>query len=90
MGTLLSLPQQCSNGRLHRSHHPTWVVTPQEEEWWESLWSHASRRQLEGLEAPVLAQVKAAMLHKVQVFKQADGIHAPFRALCAVGTKPEA
>ena len=27
MGTLLSLPQKCSNGRLHRSHQPTWVVT---------------------------------------------------------------
>jgi hypothetical protein len=27
MGTLLSLPQQCSNGRLHRGHQPTWVVT---------------------------------------------------------------
>src|SRR5207247_8852399 len=27
MGTLLSLPQKCSNGRLHRGHQPTWVVT---------------------------------------------------------------
>ncbi len=27
MGTLLSLPQTCSNGRWHRSHQPTWVVT---------------------------------------------------------------
>ena len=27
MGTRLSLPRQCSNGRLHRGHQPTWVVT---------------------------------------------------------------
>ena len=26
-GPLLSLPQTCSNGRWHRSHQPTWVVT---------------------------------------------------------------
>jgi SAM-dependent methyltransferase len=74
---------------IHISLDETEFIYPQEEDWWLSLWSHASRRQLEGLEAPVLAQVKAAMLHKVQVFKQADGIHALFRALCAVGTKPE-
>jgi hypothetical protein len=27
MGTLLSLPQKCSKGRLHRDPQPTWVVT---------------------------------------------------------------
>jgi hypothetical protein len=27
LGTLLSLPQQCSKGRLHRDPQPTWVVT---------------------------------------------------------------
>jgi cytidylate kinase len=27
MGPLLSLPQTCSNGRLHRGHQPPWVVT---------------------------------------------------------------
>jgi ubiquinone/menaquinone biosynthesis C-methylase UbiE len=82
--------QQAGFVDIHISVDETEFIYPQEEDWWASLWSHASRRQLERLEAPVLAQVKAAMLHKVQVFKQADGIHALFRALCAVGTKPEA
>ena len=30
MGALLSLPQQCSKGRLHRDPQPTWVVTRQQ------------------------------------------------------------
>jgi SAM-dependent methyltransferase len=34
-------------------------VYTQEEDWWLSLWSHAIRRRLEQLDAPVLAQVKA-------------------------------
>jgi len=61
----------------------------QDEEWWESLWSHGLRSRLERLEAPVLAQVKSDMLHKVRALKQSDGIHAVFRALYAVGAKPE-
>lgn len=63
-------------------------VYAQDDEWWASLWSHGVRNRLERLEAPVLAQVKSDMLHKVQVLKQSDGIHAVFRALYAVGTKP--
>jgi SAM-dependent methyltransferase len=63
-------------------------IYTQDEDWWVWLWSIATRRWLERLEAPVLAQVKADMLHKVQVWKRADSIHAPFHALCSVGTKP--
>jgi hypothetical protein len=80
--------QQAGFVDIHVSMEEAEFVYPQEEDWWLSLWSHATRRRLERLEAPVLAQVKAAMLHKVQVLKQADGIHALFRAFCAVGTKP--
>lgn len=82
--------QQAGFVDIHISLDETELVYAQEEDWWTSLWSHATRRQLERLEAPVLARVKAAMLDKVQVFTQADGIHALFRALCAVGSKPEA
>jgi ubiquinone/menaquinone biosynthesis C-methylase UbiE len=63
-------------------------VYAQDEEWWLSLWSHGMRKLFEQLEAPVLAQLKADMLRKVRVLKQADGIHILLRALCAVATKP--
>jgi O-methyltransferase / aklanonic acid methyltransferase len=73
---------------IHISMEEADFVYQQDEDWWLSLWSHGIRQRLERLEAPVLAQVKADMLHRVRVLKQADGIHTLFRAFCAVGTKP--
>jgi hypothetical protein len=40
MGTLLSLPQKCSNGRLHRGHQPTWVVTKKQQMQWSKEGAH--------------------------------------------------
>ncbi len=65
-------------------------VYTQDEEWWQSLWSHGIRRRLEQLDAPALAGVKADMMRRMQGLKQADGIHNQYRAHCAVGTKPPA
>jgi hypothetical protein len=80
--------QQAGFVDIHITMEEAEFVYTQEEDWWLSLWSHATRRWLEPLEAPVLAQVKADMLHKVHAWKQADGIHTLFRAFCTVGTKP--
>jgi ubiquinone/menaquinone biosynthesis C-methylase UbiE len=80
--------QQAGFVDIHISMEEADFVYQQDEEWWLSLWSHGIRQRLERLEAPVLAQVKADMLHKVRVLKQADGIHTLFRVFCAVGTKP--
>jgi ubiquinone/menaquinone biosynthesis C-methylase UbiE len=59
-----------------------------EEEWWLSLWSAGTRRRLEGLTTPELNRVKAEMIDKVRVLKQADGIHTLWRALLASAQKP--
>jgi hypothetical protein len=80
--------QQAGCVDIHISMEEAEFVYVQDEDWWLSPWSHGTRRRLERLEAPGLAQVKAGMLHKVRVLKQADGIHTLFRAFCAVGTKP--
>ena len=80
--------QQAGFVDIHISVEEADFVYQQDEEWWLSLWSYGIRQRLERLEAPVLAQVKADMLHKVRVLKQADGIHTLLRAFCAVGTKP--
>jgi ubiquinone/menaquinone biosynthesis C-methylase UbiE len=61
-----------------------------DEQWWQSVWSHGIRQRIEGLDAPALARVKADMLRKVQAMKQADGIHNHYSAYCAMGTKPGA
>jgi ubiquinone/menaquinone biosynthesis C-methylase UbiE len=59
-----------------------------EEDWWDSLWSHGIRSRLERLAPPDLAQVRGEMLRKVQVLKQADGIHTLFRVIFARADKP--
>jgi ubiquinone/menaquinone biosynthesis C-methylase UbiE len=63
-------------------------VLANDEEVWARLWSSGPRRQLEHMTGPVLDQVKRDVLQKVQVFKQPDGIHLLWRALCALGDKP--
>ena len=63
-------------------------VYPTDEEWWSSLWSHGIRARFEQLEAPDLEKLKSDMVRKVQVLKQADGIHTVFRALFARAQKP--
>lgn len=59
-----------------------------DEEWWESLWSHGIRRFFEQIEESALPAVKADVLKKARIFRKADGIHTPMRALFAVGNKP--
>jgi len=59
-----------------------------DEDWWLSLWSHGIRSRLERLAPPDLARVRGEMLHKVQVLKQADGIHTLSRVVLALADKP--
>ena len=78
--------QQAGFVDIHISMEEAEFVYTQDEDWWLSLWSHETRRRLERLEAPVLAQVKADMLHRDPGLETGpNGIHALFRAFCAVG-----
>jgi hypothetical protein len=76
MGTRLSLPRQCSNGRLHRGHQPTWVVTLTDALQWDSrrvieTWSdrwtseifHEFGKQVRGLEAAQVRKEEAVKRH---------------------------
>jgi ubiquinone/menaquinone biosynthesis C-methylase UbiE len=80
--------QQAGFVDIHITTEEADFVFTQDEDWWTSLWAAGQRRRLEQLEAAVLAQVKADMLRRVEVLKQADGIHIQRHVLYAVGTKP--
>jgi SAM-dependent methyltransferase len=80
--------QQAGFVDIHITTEEANYVFTQDEDWWTSLWAAGHRRRLEQLEAAVLAQVKADMLRRVEVLKQADGIHILRHVLYAVGTKP--
>jgi O-methyltransferase/aklanonic acid methyltransferase len=59
-----------------------------DDDWWASLWSHGIRSRFERLEPAALEKLKSEMIGKVQVMKQADGIHTLWRALFARAHKP--
>jgi ubiquinone/menaquinone biosynthesis C-methylase UbiE len=86
--TLEAALQQAGFERMQILVEEGEFVHTTDEEVWARLWSGGPRRQLEHMAGPVLDQVKRDVLQKVQVFKQPDGIHLRWRALCALGDKP--
>lgn len=59
-----------------------------DDEWWESLWSHGTRAPLERVAPVLLGDVRAEALRRIRPLRRPDGIHTPFDALFAFGTKP--
>ena len=88
LATLEAALQQAGFERIQILVEEGEFVHANDEEVWARLWSGGPRRQLEHMTGPVLDQVKRDVLQKVQVFKQPDGIHLLWRALCALGDKP--
>jgi ubiquinone/menaquinone biosynthesis C-methylase UbiE len=86
--TVESALQQAGFERMQILVEEAEFVHAHDEEVWARLWSGGPRRQLERMTGPMLDQVKRDVLQKVQVFKQPEGIHLRWRALCALGDKP--
>jgi SAM-dependent methyltransferase len=64
-------------------------VFPDEEAVWVRLWSGGFRGRLERLAAPVREEIKADLFQQLQHLKQPDGIRTLWRALFALGNKPQ-
>lgn len=62
-----------------------------EEEWWDTAWSHGWRMNLEQIEAhggaEALERFKAEAFRGLQRVKTAEGFHSRWTAICAVGRK---
>lgn len=58
------------------------------EEWWQTQWSHGSRRILEQLDETGLEQVKAKILAGLEQMQQPDGLHQLFRPIFTRAEKP--
>lgn len=58
------------------------------EDWFSSLWSHASRAKLELLTPEQIIQLKAALKEKLQGSIRPDGIHQLMRVHCTHAIKP--
>lgn len=59
-----------------------------EEEWWARLWASGDRAVLEKLEPEARHRFQADAFEKIQMFKQPDGIHRPYRVLFTLGNRP--
>ncbi len=63
------------------------MLYPDEETWWQMLWTLGFRSSLEAMSAETLAQFKSELFLGLQAFRQADGFHVPFQVLFALGRK---
>lgn len=63
-------------------------VWADEQEWWSSKWTEASRFPLERMQPQVLEQFKRDVFKKMEQLKQANGLHELRVACSFLGTKP--
>jgi ubiquinone/menaquinone biosynthesis C-methylase UbiE len=58
----------------HELVEPVDLRYPSADAWWESLWTHGSRRALEALTSEELAEVKAICLERVRAMAEPGGV----------------
>ena len=72
----------------------TEIIYTSEQEWWSALWSHGIRESLEKVEKATgsdgLDRFRTTVLQRIQLMRQADGIHQLFPALFSLANKPQA
>lgn len=59
-----------------------------EQEWWDSRWTHGSRYALEHMPPDILKQFQAEVFAWLPALKQPDGFHNHWRQIFTIGTKP--
>ncbi len=64
-------------------------VYEDEDEWWETRWTHGARASLERMGPKIIEKCKADLFARMQLLKQPDGFHVLMRAFYVVGLKPD-
>ena len=63
------------------------LIYSNEQEWWESKWTHGSRFALENMPSEILEQFHAEALSKLPALKGPDRFHENWQVAWVVGTK---
>ena len=63
------------------------MLYPDEETWWQLLWTVGFRGTLETMSQETQSQLKADLAQGLKIFKQADGFHIPFKSIFATCTR---
>jgi len=59
-----------------------------EQEWWQSKWTHGARYPLERMRADVLERFRAEAFAKLTPLRQPDGLRERWRILTVIGARP--
>ena len=60
-----------------------------ENEWWDSKWTHGARYPLERMEPKILEKFKSEVFARLQPLKGPDGLYEVWRMMFVFGTKPD-
>jgi len=63
------------------------LIYSDEQEWWDSKWTHGSRFALENMPSEILEQFRAEALSHLPPLKQPDGFHEHWQVAWTVGIK---
>lgn len=65
------------------------MIYPDEEIWWQMLWTLGFRSMLESMSIETQILLKADLAQGLKDFKQSDGFHIPFETIYAMSVRPE-
>jgi ubiquinone/menaquinone biosynthesis C-methylase UbiE len=63
------------------------LIYRDEQEWWDSKWTHGSRFALENMSSQLLEQFRAEAFRKLPALKEPDGFHEYWQVASVLGTK---
>jgi len=63
------------------------LIYRDEQEWWDSKWTHGSCFALENMPGPLLEQFRAQAFRNLPALKEPDGFHEYWQVAWIVGTK---
>ena len=63
------------------------LIYRDEQEWWDSKWTHGSRFALENMPSELLEKFHGEALSKLPPLKEADGFHEHWQVAWVVGSK---
>jgi ubiquinone/menaquinone biosynthesis C-methylase UbiE len=84
---LEELLDQAGFANVRVKEEETDFVYADEDEWWATMWTLTFRDTMERMTPTTLERFRGDFWKKLQVFKQPDGIHIPYRVLYVLGTK---
>jgi ubiquinone/menaquinone biosynthesis C-methylase UbiE len=93
-GTKIRLPDEIQSHMFESGFQESVILTEKyeliyadEQEWWDSKWTHGSRFALENMPSRLLEQFRMDVWKRLYSLKEPDGFHERWQVACVMGTK---